>query len=96
MRPTKLSTLACAAMLAAVPLAACGSSGSNSSSSAHPTLTYWASNQGTSLQNDKDVLGPELAKFEKQTGIHVDLQVIAMEGWRPAEGPGNTLPLILY
>ncbi len=29
------------------------------------TLTYWASNQGTSLENDKAVLGPELAKCEK-------------------------------
>ncbi len=42
------------------------------------TITYWASNQGTSLENDKEVLTPELKKFEKQTGIHVDLQVI---GW---------------
>src|SRR6185437_5462806 len=76
MRPTKLSTLACAAMLAAVPLAACGSSGSNSSSSAHPTLTYWASNQGTSLQDDQQVLAPQIAKFTKQTGIKVKVQVI--------------------
>ena len=75
MRPTKLSTLACAAALAAVPLAACGSS-SNSGSSAHPTITYWASNQGTSLQDDRQVLGPQIAKFTKQTGIKVNFQVI--------------------
>jgi multiple sugar transport system substrate-binding protein len=75
MRPTKLSTLACAAALAAVPLAACGSS-SNSGSSAHPTITYWASNQGTSLQDDRRVLGPQIAKFTKQTGIKVNFQVI--------------------
>jgi multiple sugar transport system substrate-binding protein len=75
MRPTKLSTLACAAVLAAVPLAACGSS-SNSGSSAHPTLTYWASNQGTSLQDDQQVLAPQIAKFTKQTGIKVKVQVI--------------------
>jgi multiple sugar transport system substrate-binding protein len=73
-----------AATLAVVTVAttaACGGGGDGSSSSggsSSTTLTYWASNQGTSLQNDKDVLGPELAKFEKQTGIHVDLQVI---GW---------------
>jgi Bacterial extracellular solute-binding protein len=75
MRPTKLSTLACAAGLAAVPLAACGSS-SNSGSSAHPTITYWASNQGTSLQDDRQVLGPQIAKFTKETGIKVNFQVI--------------------
>jgi multiple sugar transport system substrate-binding protein len=76
MRPKKLTTLAFAAALAAVPLAACGSSGSGSSSSAHPTLTYWATNQGTSLQDDRTVLGPQIAKFTKQTGIKVNFQVI--------------------
>jgi multiple sugar transport system substrate-binding protein len=76
MRPTKLSTLAAAAVLTALPLAACGSSGSNSASSAHPTITYWASNQGTSLQDDQQVLGPQIAKFTKQTGIKVKFQVI--------------------
>jgi multiple sugar transport system substrate-binding protein len=68
------------AVLAVAATAACGSSGSSSSGSSgsSKTLTYWASNQGTSLQNDKDVLAPELAKFQKQTGIKVNLQVI---GW---------------
>ena len=68
------------AVLVVATTAACGSSGSSSSSSSgsSKTLTYWASNQGTSLQNDKDVLAPELAKFQKQTGIKVNLQVI---GW---------------
>ncbi|BCJ36804.1 sugar ABC transporter substrate-binding protein [Actinocatenispora thailandica] len=56
-------------------LTACGSSDSGSDSK---TITYWASNQGSSIQNDKDVLGPELKKFTKQTGIKVKLQVI---GW---------------
>jgi multiple sugar transport system substrate-binding protein len=42
------------------------------------TLTYWASNQGTSLDNDKQVLTPELAKFTQQTGIKVKLEVV---GW---------------
>jgi multiple sugar transport system substrate-binding protein len=75
MRPTKLSTLALAAALAAVPLAACGSS-SGTSSAAHPTLTYWATNQGTSLQDDRQVLGPQITKFTKQTGIKVNFEVI--------------------
>src|SRR3984893_5769477 len=77
MRPTKLSTLALAAALVAAPLAACGSSGSSSSSStSHPTLTYWATNQGTSLQADLNVLGPQISKFTKATGIKVNVQVI--------------------
>jgi multiple sugar transport system substrate-binding protein len=75
MRPTKLSTLLSAAALAALSLAAC-SSNSGTSSSAHPTLTYWASNQGTSLQDDQQVLAPQIAKFTKQTGIKVNIQVI--------------------
>ena len=70
-------------VLAVSATAACGGGGNSSSSSSGSsgsgkTLTYWASNQGTSLDNDKAVLGPELAKFEKQTGIKVNLQVI---GW---------------
>jgi multiple sugar transport system substrate-binding protein len=78
MRPTKLSTLVCAAAAAAaLSLAACSSSGgSNSASTSHPTLTYWASNQGTSLQDDQQVLAPQIAKFTKQTGIKVKVQVI--------------------
>ena len=78
MRLTKLSTLACAAVLAAVPLAACSSSSSSSSSgsSAPTTITYWASNQGTSLQDDQQVLAPQIAKFTQQTGIKVNVQVI--------------------
>jgi multiple sugar transport system substrate-binding protein len=42
------------------------------------TLNYWASNQGTSLDNDRQVLEPELKKFQQQTGAKVNLQVI---GW---------------
>jgi multiple sugar transport system substrate-binding protein len=76
MRPTKLAALAFAAAVT-VPLAACGaSSGTSSGTSAHPTLTYWASNQGTSLQDDQQVLAPQIAKFTKQTGIKVNVQVI--------------------
>ena len=76
MRPTKLSILAGAVALVAAPLAACGSSSSGGGSSAHPTITYWASNQGTSLQDDRQVLGPQIAKFTKQPGIKVNFQVI--------------------
>lgn len=53
-------------------------SASDGGSSSGATLTYWASNQGTSLDNDKEVLTPVLAAFTEQTGIPVDLEVI---GW---------------
>lgn len=65
-----------AAAMAVPGLAACGSGGSGDSGNV--TLTYWASNQGTSLDNDKQVLQPELDKFKAQTGITVNLEVI---GW---------------
>ena len=48
----------------------------NPSADAGTTLTYWASNQGTSLDNDKQVLTPELDKFTAQTGIKVNLEVV--------------------
>ncbi len=63
-------------------LAACGGGSKNTasggSSAAGVTLTYWASNQGASLETDKQVLRPQLDKFAKQTGITVKLEVI---GW---------------
>jgi multiple sugar transport system substrate-binding protein len=65
------------AVLLATGLVACGSD-SDSSTSGSTTLTYWASNQGTSLANDKQVLQPELDKFKAQTGITVNVEVV---GW---------------
>ncbi|WP_031087272.1 ABC transporter substrate-binding protein [Streptomyces sp. NRRL WC-3549] len=58
--------------------AACGggSSGAGGSNEQPKTLTYWASNQGASLEVDKKVLQPELDKFEKETGIKVKLEVV--------------------
>jgi multiple sugar transport system substrate-binding protein len=60
-----------------ISTAACGSS-SNNSTNAAPTLTYWASNQGASVDVDKSTLQPELDKFKAQTGITVNLEVV---GW---------------
>jgi multiple sugar transport system substrate-binding protein len=54
-----------------------GSSGtSTTSSNKGVTLTYWASNQGASLDNDKEILTPVIDKFTKQTGIKVNLEVV--------------------
>lgn len=64
-----------AAVLAAAPLTACGGSDDPSGGSAK-TLTYWASNQGASLEADKQILTPELDRFEQQTGIKVNVEVV--------------------
>lgn len=81
----KIRTLAATAAIAVMALttAACsggasGATATNNSGGSGQTLTYWASNQGTSLDNDKQVLTPQLQKFEQQTGIKVNLEVI---GW---------------
>ncbi|WP_342024842.1 sugar ABC transporter substrate-binding protein [Arthrobacter citreus] len=78
----KIRSLAAAAAIAALTLTtACsgsGDTGTNDSSGDGNGLTYWASNQGTSLDDDKAVLTPQLEKFEEETGIPVNLEVI---GW---------------
>ncbi|MEV7427370.1 sugar ABC transporter substrate-binding protein [Streptomyces sp. NPDC091212] len=53
-----------------------GSSSGGGSNEAPKTLTYWASNQGPSIEADKKILTPELKKFEKETGIAVKLEVV--------------------
>ncbi|MFK0100689.1 MULTISPECIES: ABC transporter substrate-binding protein [unclassified Streptomyces] len=53
-----------------------GTSSGGGSNDSPKTLTYWASNQGPSIEADKKILTPELKKFEKQTGIKVKLEVV--------------------
>lgn len=81
MRPPPLTILAIAAAIAAT-VAGCGGGTTTSSatagSGAGATITYWASNQGSSIPDDYTKLNPELAKFTRQTGIKVKLEVI---GW---------------
>jgi multiple sugar transport system substrate-binding protein len=40
------------------------------------TLTYWASNQGATIDQDKRVLGKAVEEFKKQSGISVNFKVI--------------------
>ena len=65
-----------------IGLAGCGggqsSGGGGGGGKAGKTLTYWASNQATTIQGDKQVLSKALGDFKKKTGIKVKLQVI---GW---------------
>jgi multiple sugar transport system substrate-binding protein len=79
----RINRIAAATALVAaltVTATACGGGSTSGSgggdNSAPKTLTYWASNQGTSIENDKQVLEPELKKFEQQTGIKVNLEVV--------------------
>src|SRR4051794_18856948 len=70
---------ACA--LAAATVAACGgSSGGGDSAGGQSirgqTITYWASNQGATIDNDKEVLSKAIAQFTKQTGVKVNFKVI--------------------
>ncbi|KUM77128.1 ABC transporter substrate-binding protein [Streptomyces curacoi] len=78
MRRTRAATAGAVTVSLLTALTACGggSSTSGGSNDAPRTLTYWASNQGASIEADKKVLRPELDKFEKQTGIKVELEVI--------------------
>jgi multiple sugar transport system substrate-binding protein len=71
-------TAAIAAITTVTALAGCGggTATGNGGNKSPKTLTYWASNQGKSLDDDKQKLTPELQKFEKQTGIQVKLEVV--------------------
>lgn len=52
--------------------------GCSSERSEHRTLTYWATNQGSSPQQDLKILNEEFEKFTARTGIEVDVEVV---GW---------------
>ncbi|MFF3905679.1 ABC transporter substrate-binding protein [Streptomyces sp. NPDC001848] len=78
MRSIRAAATGAVTLSLALAASACGggSSTGGGSDTSPKTLTYWASNQGASLEVDKQVLGPELDKFEKQTGIKVKLEVV--------------------
>jgi multiple sugar transport system substrate-binding protein len=81
----RLPPIAIFAITAAIAAAVAGCGGGTNSgtsagsgSGAGTTITYWASDQGSSIADDYTVLNPELQKFTRQTGIKVKLEVI---GW---------------
>ncbi|MFI2642075.1 ABC transporter substrate-binding protein [Streptomyces sp. NPDC018610] len=78
MRSIRVAAVGAVTMSLALAATACGggSSTGGGSNDKPKTLTYWASNQGASIEVDKKVLQPELDKFEKQTGIKVKLEVV--------------------
>ncbi|WP_405896158.1 extracellular solute-binding protein [Streptomyces sp. NBC_00727] len=77
MRRIRAAAVGAVTLSLVLTAAACGGSTGGSGSNENPkTLTYWASNQGASIEVDKKVLQPELDKFEKETGIKVKLEVV--------------------
>ncbi|MCW7940799.1 sugar ABC transporter substrate-binding protein [Streptomyces hygroscopicus] len=78
MRSIRAAATGAVTLSFALAAAACGggSSTGGGSNDSPKTLTYWASNQGAGLEVDKQVLQPELDKFERQTGIKVNLEVV--------------------
>lgn len=77
MRRTSITAAVAAIALVATAAGCGGGTATGNGGNKNPkTLTYWASNQGKSLDDDKQKLTPELQKFEKQTGIHVKLEVV--------------------
>ena len=83
-RRYRLAVIAAATALLATACSSGGGSGSGATAKASggstsgQTITYWASDQGSSIADDVSVLTPQLNAFTKQTGIKVKLQVI---GW---------------
>ncbi|WP_431279478.1 ABC transporter substrate-binding protein [Leifsonia poae] len=75
-RSFTIGTALAAATAVLIGTSGCATGASDSADGT--TLTYWASNQGTSLDNDKAVLTPVLKDFTDKTGIKVKLEVI---GW---------------
>ncbi|MET7702582.1 sugar ABC transporter substrate-binding protein [Streptomyces sp. NPDC005485] len=79
MRRVRAAAVGAVTVSLVLTAAACGggsSSGGGGSNDSPKTLTYWASNQGATVEVDKKVLRPELDRFEKQTGIKVKLEVV--------------------
>jgi multiple sugar transport system substrate-binding protein/raffinose/stachyose/melibiose transport system substrate-binding protein len=78
MRSIRAAAVGAVTLSLALAASACGggSSTGGGSGDSPKTLTYWASNQGASIEVDKKVLQPELDKFEKQYGIKVKLEVV--------------------
>ena len=61
-----------ATALAALTLSGCSSDGGSDSGS----IVYWASNQGTSITQDEEILAESIERFTADTGVEVELEVI--------------------
>lgn len=70
--------LACAVLVLLSVAAACGGGGGGGGGESleGQTITYWASNQGATIDEDKEVIGRAVDEFKKETGITVEFKVI--------------------
>ncbi|MFD7920876.1 ABC transporter substrate-binding protein [Streptomyces sp. NPDC059740] len=77
MRTTRAAAATAVVVATLAAATACGGGTSSGGDNSQPKqLTYWASNQAATPEDDVKILTPELKKFEKQTGIKVKLEVI--------------------
>lgn len=53
-----------------------GAAGCGGGSEGGNGITYWASNQGATIDQDNKILGEAIREFKKQTGISVNFKVI--------------------
>lgn len=76
----KLGRFAAITSIAALSLsglAACSSDDASAEpAKAGDTITYWASNQGSSVSQDEKILGESIKRFTAETGIKVELEVV--------------------
>ncbi|GAA1723871.1 ABC transporter substrate-binding protein [Microbacterium paludicola] len=82
-RTIRWAALAATTAFAAATLAGCaGGGGGTGGGAVDPeslegqTITYWASNQGSSVSHDEEVLGASIERFTEETGVEVELEVI--------------------
>ncbi|WOF23341.1 sugar ABC transporter substrate-binding protein [Microbacterium betulae] len=61
-----------ATALTALSLTGCSSDGGSDGG----RIVYWASNQGTSITQDEEILAESIARFTEATGVEVQLEVI--------------------
>jgi multiple sugar transport system substrate-binding protein len=77
MHRSRIAAATTVATAFALVVTGCGGSDDSSAGDGNPgRLTYWASNQGTSLEHDEEVLAPQLERFTEETGIEVELEVV--------------------
>lgn len=72
------AALAATAAAAAASLTGCAAGGGGGGDTAQPgdKIVYWASNQGSTISQDEEVLGESIERFTEKTGIEVELEVI--------------------
>ena len=80
MRTRGIGAALAAAATLALGVAACGGGddggGSSSGNIKGQTIEYWASNQGATIDQDKEVIEKAVSRFKEQTGVNVKFKVI--------------------